>query len=68
MSNRPWTLRTWVVAVVSMAASSTSITLAGQGIWWPVVLVGGAYLGMAIVGWWLWRQERIDRETNEGDV
>lgn len=62
MSTRPWTPRTWVVVVASSATSSTAMSFAMRGVWWPLLVLGGIWIGMGIVAWWLWRQERIDRE------
>lgn len=62
MSTRPWTARTWVVVVASSATSSTAMSLAMRGVWWPLLVLGGIWIGIGIVAWWLWRQERIDRE------
>lgn len=62
MSTRPWTTRTWVVAIVSTAVHSLAGNLAFQGVWWPLLVLGGVWAGIGIVAWWLWRD---DRKTNE---
>jgi hypothetical protein len=66
MSTRPWTARTWVVAIGSCAASSTAVTLARQGVWWPLIALGGVWAGIGLVAWWLWRDDREMNDT-KGD-
>lgn len=64
MSTRPWTPRTWVVAVASGtiggASGSLAVTYATRGSWWPLALVGIGCIAL------LWLACRNDREIRRG--